>query len=167
VPDVPLPPALAPVAFLVGRWKGRGAGSYPTIQDFTYGEEVEFRHGPKPFLAYTQRTWDLETFAPMHVESGYLRVSGPPEGTPDGPVGIEMVVSQPTGIVEVLTGTLDGQTLLLATTTVALTPTAKEVSAVDRELRLEAGELVGRLAMAAVGRPLTHHLASRLVRQID
>jgi hypothetical protein len=158
----PLHPSLAPIAFLLGGWEGRGEGSYPTIDDFAYGEHLTFAHAGKPFLAYAQRSWDPATGAPMHVETGYLRVTDAPVGEPGA--GVEMVVSQPTGIVEVLVGTVLDDALRLRSTVVALTPTAKEVVDVERELRLDDDVLIGRLAMAAVGRPLTHHLASRLTR---
>ncbi|MCD9624731.1 FABP family protein [Rhabdothermincola salaria] len=158
----PLHPSLAPIAFLLGEWEGLGEGRYPTIDDFSYGEHLTFGHAGKPFLSYAQRSWDPATGAPMHVETGYLRVTEAAVGQPGA--GVEMVVSQPTGIVEVLVGTVVDDALRLHSTVVALTPTAKEVVEVERELRLQDGVLVGRLAMAAVGRPLTHHLASRLAR---
>ena len=158
----PLHPSLAPIAFLLGEWEGLGEGSYPTIDDFVYGEHLTFGHAGKPFLAYAQRSWDPAGGAPMHVETGYLRVTDPPAGRLGA--GVEMVISQPTGIVEVLVGTVRDDAVLLRSTVVALTPTAKEVVEVERELRLDGGALVGRLAMAAVGRPLTHHLASTLTR---
>lgn len=160
MPTVPLHPSLAPVAFLLGQWSGRGAGSYPTIDDFTYGEHLTFGHVGKPFLTYTQRTWDLATGAGMHVETGYLRVVDPSD--PEEPTGIEVVVAQPTGVTEILEGTLTGTSIVVHSTAVGLTATAKEVTTVERELRVEDGALATRLAMAAVGRPLTHHLASLL-----
>ena len=158
----PLHPSLAPIAFLLGEWEGLGEGRYPTIDDFSYGEHLTFGHAGKPFLAYAQRSWDPTTGAPMHVETGYLRVTDAPAGQPGA--GVELVISQPTGVVEVLVGTVHDATVLVHSTVVALTPTAKEVVEVERELRLDGDALVGRLAMAAVGEPLTHHLASRLTR---
>lgn len=164
----PLHPSLEPVAFLVGTWEGRGEGSYPTIEDFTYGERLTFGHASKPFLTYAQHTWDPATGAPMHVETGYLRLVPPgPDQRPGADAGVEMVVSQPTGIVEVHLGTVADGVVTLASSLVAVTPTAKEVTAVARQLRLAGDALRTRLAMAAVGRPLTHHLASRLDRSPD
>jgi hypothetical protein len=156
----PLHPSLTPVAFLLGQWSGAGAGSYPTIDDFTYGEHLTFGHVGKLFLTYAQRTWDPATGAGMHVETGYLRVSDP--SGPGDPIGVEMVIAQPTGVTEILAGTLTGTSIVVRSSTVGLTASAKEVTAVERELRVEDGALVTRLAMAAVGQPLTHHLASRL-----
>ncbi len=150
----PLHQSLAALAFLLGQWEGPGAGSYPTIDDFTYVEHLSFGHVGKPFLSYAQRSWDPTTRAGMHVESGYLR--------PVGAAGVEMVVSQPTGITEVLEGTVEDGTVTLRTVEVGRTATAKEVRTVTRELSLDGVDLRIGLAMAAVGRPLTHHLASRL-----
>ncbi|RMH75289.1 MAG: FABP family protein, partial [Actinomyces sp.] len=91
------PPALHPdcslLGPLVGRWRGRGRGRYPTIEDFAYLEELEFTAAPKPFVVLSQRTKDAATGEPLHVESGYLRPR------PDG--GVEGVIAQPTGITEV------------------------------------------------------------------
>ena len=47
---------LEPLAFLVGTWRGEGAGEYPTIESFRYGVEWVFEHTGKPFLAYGHRT---------------------------------------------------------------------------------------------------------------
>jgi hypothetical protein len=153
----PLHPSLAPLAFLVGTWEGPGEGSYPTIEDFGYVERLVVGHVGKPFLSYTQSTWDPATGAPMHAETGYLRVAGVPAGG-----GVEMVVAQPTGVTEVSVGTIVDGVVRLRTVEVGLTPTAKSVTAVERELRPDGGGLRVRLAMAAVGEGLTHHLLSRL-----
>src|ERR1700685_3802311 len=50
-------PAIAPLSFLLGRWKGTGKGDYPTIEPFNYFQEVAFSHIGKPYLIYTSRTW--------------------------------------------------------------------------------------------------------------
>lgn len=153
----PLHEALGPLAFLVGDWEGAGAGEYPTIAPFGYGEQVAFTHVGKPFLAYTQRTWAADDGRPLHAESGYLRHTG--EGA------VELVLAHPTGIVEVYTGRLVGTALRLATTTVATTPTATRVDALERDLSVDGDELSYTVRMAAVGLPLTHHLAATLRRR--
>ena len=156
-----LHPEMAPLAPLLGTWRGSGVGSYPTIDDFTYTEEVTFGHVGKPFLAYGQKTRHAETDLPLHAETGYWRLIG---GTT-----IEVVLAHPTGILECLGGTLDNEgplVLDLRTSSLAATPTAKEVTEVHRRFELTGHELRYDIAMAAVGQPLTHHLSATLQRVI-
>ena len=152
----PLHPDVAGLAFLLGTWRGAGHGEYPTITPFDYGEEVRFWHVGKPFLAYTQRTWALDDRRPLHAESGYWR------GGADGRV--EVTMAHPTGIVELLAGRVEGTRLELASTLVAGTATAKEVTELARIFAVRGEVLTYRVAMAAVGQPLTHHLAAELHR---
>lgn len=90
-----LHPAVQPLAFLLGSWRGQGEGSYPpTISPFRYSEELQFSHNPnKPVISYSQKTWKLNSGEPMHAESGYWRPKL--DGT------IEVVIAQSTGLVEV------------------------------------------------------------------
>lgn len=155
------------LAGMIGTWTGSGTGQYPTIAPFGYEETVTFGLVTgKPFVTYTQRTSDPTTNAPMHSESGYLR--HPAVGQ------IELVVSQPTGVTEVHTGTIttddttdDTTTVLkLSTMSVACTPTAKEVTAVERTWRLRGDLLSYEVFMAAVGQPMTLHLQATLERTV-
>lgn len=152
---------LVPLAPLVGTWLGPGAGEYPTIDPFEYTEELEFADIGKPFLAYRQRTWS-PTGAAMHTEAGFVRMPSP--GV------VEITLAQPTGQTELLEGTWEetaaGFRILLAGQIVN-SATAKLVEATEREYVLAADVLTTRFAMAAVGEPLTHHLASDLNRQED
>lgn len=74
------------------------------------------------------------------------------------------MIAQPTGVVEVLEGTLDGATLRLRTTLVGRTGTAKDVAAVERELTVRDDILSYAVRMAAVGSPLADHLEGELRR---
>jgi hypothetical protein len=152
----PLHPELEALAGLLGTWRGEGAGEYPTIERFRYGEEVRFWHVGKPFLAYAQKTWSLEDGRPLHAESGYWRAKA------GG--AVELVLAHPTGIVEVQEGRLDGGVIELRSTTMARTATAKEVTALHRRFELDGDRLAYTVAMAAVGQPLQHHLAAELHR---
>ena len=113
-----LHPAIRPLAFLLGTWKGAGRGDFPTAHPFEYGEEMRIGHAGKPFLFYEQRTWNPADGTPLHSEAGYFRISD--DGT------VEFVVAQPTGIAEVLLGPLNGTSFDLHSTGILLTPTAKE-----------------------------------------
>lgn len=154
--EVDLHPNCAPVSFLVGTWRGGGTGSYPTIDDFAYTEEITFGHVGKPFLAYGQKTRHGSTGAPLHAETGYLRC--PDDAAP------EFVIAQPTGIVEVLSVTIDGTTIDLASEHVHLTATAVSVTQVNRHIEVDGDTLCYQVAMAAVGEPMTHHLHAELHR---
>lgn len=148
--------SLRPLAGLVGVFEGEGHGHYPTIEPFTYREQVTFEHVGKPFLTYRQRTWHPRHGAPMHAEAGYLRMPSP---------GIlEFVLAHPTGIVEVEQGTYASGVLRLATTSLGRTDTAKPVHALRREFVLSGDDLRYDLWMAHDTVPETHHLRGELRR---
>ena len=150
------PDPLDPIAWLLGEWRGEGRGGYPTISDFAYREEISFtRPRPdKPFLAYTQRTRLLADDSPSHAETGYLRA------TPSG--GVEFVIAQPTGVVEVHEGTFVDGRLDLRNVAIARSPSAKEVTEVHRVLERRGDDLWYQVDMAAVGQPLGFHLEATL-----
>ena len=150
-------PDVAPIAFLLGTWRGEGKGDYPTISAFTYGEEVRFWHVDKPFLAYTQRTWALDDGRPLHAEAGYWR--------PQAGGRLEVVLAHPTGVAEIQEGTVAGGLIELSTTSVARTSSAKEITALTRRFELTAPDVLRySVGMAAVGQPLQVHLTAELLR---
>ncbi|MFN0027016.1 MAG: FABP family protein [Acidimicrobiales bacterium] len=152
-----------PLEALVGTWAGSGRGFYPTITAFGYTEEVTFTAvAGKPFLAYTQRTRHATEDRPLHAESGYWRWV-------DEDRRLEVVMAHPTGIAEILEGDLlvvdGGLDLVLESSSIALTATAKEVRATRRRFELRGDELRYSVAMAAVGQPLQEHLEAELHRR--
>jgi hypothetical protein len=156
-----LHPDLAALAPLLGTWSGQGAGKYPTIPPFDYFEEVVFGHVGKPFLTYGQKTKAVADGKPLHAETGYLRVPQPGH--------IELVLAHPSGITEIEVGTYsvtgDLIEMQMSTTEVGLTPSAKEVAALNRSFRIDGDELSYTVQMGAVGQPLQDHLAAVLHRQ--
>jgi hypothetical protein len=159
-----LHPDLAPLAALLGTWRGGGHGDYPTIDPFDYDEEVVYGHAGKPFVAYTQRTRHADTGQPLHAEAGYLR-PGRTAGT------AELVIAQPTGITEVHTGTVedgDGRLVLdLRCDAPGRTPSALPVHVVRRRIVVEDGVLHYDLWMAHDATPESHHLTATLHRDED
>jgi hypothetical protein len=153
---VTLNEAVAPLSFLLGRWAGEGDGAYPTIEPFRYGEEITFSHVGKPYLSYAQRTWGLEDGRPLHAETGYWRCASPTH--------VEVVVAHPNGLVEVSEGPLTATSLILSSTTIAGTQTAKEVTTLVRRITVEEDHLRYDLDMAAVGVALSGHLRAVLRR---
>ncbi len=150
--------AIEPLSFLIGTWRGTGQGSYPTIDSFSYLEEVTFGHVGKPFLAYSQKTRHADTELPLHAESGYVRPTA---------VGVEVVLAHPTGLLESLAGSFtptDSGGVLDLAGRVTGTETAVEVTGTERRFVVDGDRLDYEVAMAAVGQPMTHHLSASLLR---
>ena len=156
-----LPPELVPLAWLLGTWRGAGLGQYPTIVDFRFGQEATFSYVPgKPYLAYESRSWFLSDdgglVRPLARETGWWRPQ------PDG--AVELLLSHPTGVVEIYVGTVTGARVELRTDVVARTESAKEYSAGHRLYGYVEGDLLWTYDMAAHGQALQNHLSARLQR---
>ncbi len=148
--------SLERIDFLVGVWRGEGHGDYPTIDSFNYSEEVTFGTIPtKDFVTYTQRTKDADGL-PLHTESGYIR-------SPAGGIA-ELVIAQPTGVAEILTGVIEGTALDLTSTMVGLTPSAKTIRSTARLIEVDGDVLRYRMSMSAMNQPEQFHLEAELHR---
>jgi len=92
---IPLLPDIEPLAFLLGAWRGAGRGEYPTVEPFTYEEELEFANVGKPYLTYRQRTWVVRDGerVPSHMEFAFWRPR--PGGS------LEVISAHPNGVAEV------------------------------------------------------------------
>ncbi|WP_431956516.1 peroxynitrite isomerase [Nocardia lijiangensis] len=159
-PPVAPHPDIAPLASLLGTWRGSGRGEYPTIESFDYLEEIRFGHLGRPFLTYRQRTRAADGSRSMHAETGYLRCPRPDR--------VELILAHPTGITEICEGGLtiaDGELRMeFDSTSIGRSSTAKLVTALGRSFRVTDDTIDYTLRMAAVGEPLTHHLAATLRR---
>ena len=160
--DPDLPTELVPLSWLLGTWQGAGVGGYPTIDDFRFGQEINFTNNGKPFLHYLSRTWLLDDegqmVRPLAQETGYWRPR------PDGEV--EVLLSHPTGYVEIYVGTVDGPRIELHTDVVARTESAKPYTAGTRLYGLVEGDLMYAYDMAAMDQPLQSHLSAQLKRAL-
>ena len=145
---------------LGGTWKGEGRGSYPTIQDFTYTETTSFTHVGKPWISFNQSTKSKESGAPLHSESGFLRLL--PEGK------IELVVAHAFGIVEIYTGSIqeleDHIVLELRSAAVVSSPSAKVVESTERLIEVYPDLLRYSFLMAIPDYPHQLHLEAELKR---
>jgi len=148
---------LGPLADFAGRWEGGGSGHYPTIEDFSYEEEIEFAWDGRPFLRYLSRTWSPGRARPMHTETGFLRRIGDD--------GAELLVTQPTGFTELHRGDVRDGRFAPVQWSIVASPDAKPVHEVRRRFTVEGPELGYDLWMAHADTPLTHHLRARLRRR--
>ena len=165
--DPALHERLEPLSFLLGTWRGLGVVGYPTIEDGRYEQEVVFGHDGRPFLEYSSRTWLLDAdgnrLRPAAREAGWWRPGGSPRD-------VEVMLSHPSGIVEVYVGEVAFLKVELRTDVVARTETATEVAGLKRLYGLVGGEdggekdLAYAIDLAAVGQPLQAHLSARLTR---
>ncbi|WP_166355840.1 FABP family protein [Phytoactinopolyspora limicola] len=160
VPD-DLHPDCVPIAWLLGRWEGAGIGDYPTIEAFRFGQEVEFTYVPgRPFLSYTSRSWILDDdgnlVRPAARETGYWR--------PQADQELEVLLTHPTGFVEVYLGRIEPARVELATRGVLKTETAKDYRSGHRLYGLVDGSLMYVYEMSAMGQDLQPHLSAELKR---
>ena len=156
-----MPLQLIPVSWLIGTWRGVGVGGYPTVPEFRFSQEVTFSELPgKPFLHHLSRSWLLDDdgneVRPLAQETGYWR--------PEADGAIELLLTHPTGYVEVWVGTADGAKIELNTDAVVRTKTAKDYTAGHRLYGLVNGDLLWAYDMAAMGHPLQPHLSATLKR---
>ncbi|XP_068657590.1 peroxynitrite isomerase Rv2717c [Aristolochia californica] len=146
-------PAIVPLSYLLGTWRGQGEGCFPTINHFKYGEEITFSHSGKPVIAYTSKTWKSASGEPMHAESGYWR--------PKNDGSIEVVVAQSTGLVEVQKGTFDAEHRVVKLQS-ELVGNASKVKEISRVFEMVNGELSYVVQMATNLNHLQPHLKALL-----
>jgi hypothetical protein len=156
-----LNPACLPLGWLLGTWEGAGVGDYPTIDAFRFGQELVVGYVPgKPYLTHDSRTWALgedgAIGAPMARETGYWRPQ------PDG--GVELLLTHPTGIVEMYLGAYEPAKVELSTRGVLRAEAAKDYRAATRLYGLVNSRLMWVMDMAAVGQDLQPHVSAELIR---
>ena len=79
-----------------------------------------------------------------------------------GPGSVELVVAHPNGHAEVAEGRLEGTSISVASISLTRTSTAKQVDAIERDIRVDGEIMTYELRMAAVGQPLDGHLQAEL-----
>jgi THAP4-like, heme-binding beta-barrel domain len=155
-------PDAAPLAWLIGTWRGNGHGDYPTIEPFQFGQEVIFQQDGRPFIQYLSRSWivdaDGEFVREAAQETGFIRCR--PERK------LEFVLCHASGFAEVWYGEMHPErpSFEIVTDAVVRTESAKEVAGGQRLYGYVEGDLMWTYDMAAVGQPLQPHLWARLER---
>lgn len=158
--DVDMPRELAPLAWMIGRWEGAGVVGYPTIESANFGQEIECSHDGRPFLHWHSRTWLLDDAGnkvrPLATETGFWRPQPNDE--------VELLLTHPTGFVEMYYGTTSPAKVELRTDSVLRSSQAKEYTAGHRLYGLVEGSLMWVMEMAAMGQPLQSHVSAELKR---
>ena len=158
-----LHPDLMPLAWLVGTWRGKGRGEYPSVPGFQFAQEVSFNHDGRAFLNYFSRSWIIdendEIVRPAASEVGFWRIKEKNV--------LEVLLAHNTGIAEGWVGLVQGAKIQLAMDQGYSSPTAKIVTAGSRLYGLVEGELFTSYDMAAQGQTLQAHLWSSLERQAE
>ena len=159
IPDG-LNPAVNRLAWLVGRWEGTGKGVYPGVEEFDFGQQVDFAHNGGSYLHYLSQTFEVDeqglAVRPLTMETGFWRPQS--DGT------LEVVLSHPEGYNEIWYGKINGAQIELSTDAVVRTATAEDYAAGQRLYGNVEGEMLWTLDKAANGLPLQTNLWGRLVR---
>jgi hypothetical protein len=145
---------------MLGSWAGAGVVGYPSIESRNFGQEIDVTHDGRPFLMWTARAWILDAEGnkerPAAVETGFWRPQ------PDGEV--ELLLTHPTGIVEMYYGRTSPAKVELQTDGVIRSPHAKEYNAAHRLYGYVNGNMMWVMDMAATGHAMQSHISAELRR---
>ena len=134
--DTSLHEQLAPLAWLVGRWQGAGLVGYPTIESQQFGQEIVCSHDGRPFLRWESRTWLLDDdgnqVRPLATELGFWR----PVPTHTDGTNVELLLTHPTGFVEMYAGIAEPAKVELRTDGVMRSPDGQGVHRRPPDVRL-------------------------------
>ena len=137
---------------------------YPDVTEARYEQQISFSHDGRPFLSYSSRSWliddDAQRIRPSGTETGYWRMGKEPRH-------LEVLITHPTGFVEISVGEVVFNKLELVSDLIARTETAKDVAALQRLYGLVDGDLAYAIDMAAMGKPLQAHLSAKLQKVSD
>lgn len=155
-----LHPDLVALAWMVGRWEGTGKGAYPGIDEFDFGQQIDFSHNGGNYLHYLSQTFEMDAEGratkPRTMETGFWR--------PQRDGSIEVVMCHPDGVSEVWYGKINGAKIELSTDAVVRTVTAPDYVAGQRLYGNVDGDLLWTFDKASDGQPLQNHLWGRLRR---
>uniref|UniRef100_A0A8C5FTV7 THAP4-like heme-binding domain-containing protein n=1 Tax=Gadus morhua TaxID=8049 RepID=A0A8C5FTV7_GADMO len=116
-PEVPV----SSLDWLLGNWESvePGKGSYPSLKDFRYTEDLHFAQMGQPIINFMFNASDAETKKILHRECGFIQMQ-------TGTNRVAFIIAQNSGLVEVEEGELVGKKLSLHTQALARPSFAKE-----------------------------------------
>lgn len=149
--------ALKPIQWLIGTWETISAkGQYPTIKNFVYSEVLKFESVGQPLLNYEARSRNPTTGAPMHLESGFLRIK-------PGTNQLAFMISHNFGLVVLEEGSASAKGLEFKSRSINRMSFAKDpsVKALKKTYKLnEDGTLEIRTDMETSNTAMTNHLVA-------
>ncbi|XP_072745058.1 peroxynitrite isomerase THAP4-like [Anoplolepis gracilipes] len=162
---VTLPKALESLAWLKGTWRtdNCGSGSYPTMKDFKYYEEMSFACIGQPMFNYTAQSYFIledGSKKPMAQSTGFLKVN--PETNK-----IFLILAHNFGLTTIEEGEVINDTIYLNSTDTLRIKEAKipHVTKIRREFKLNDNCLEHVFYMATSTTPvLTEHLRAKYVK---
>ena len=149
---------------LLGEWHGEGVMTGAAAGaggDHRFGQWLRFGHDGRDFLSYESRTWRLTDdgaiVGPDVRECGFWR----PRGDDD----VELLVTNPEGLVEIYAGRARTTTSWELTTDVlARTPDAPDVARAVRLYGIVEGALMYAIDRASADQELRPTMSARLER---
>ncbi|KAJ8934466.1 hypothetical protein NQ314_013341 [Rhamnusium bicolor] len=151
----PVHESLDPLRWIIGKWRSTSADGFsPTIEPFTFCEEISFTSVGQPILNYSSVSWHPTKHSPMHLESGFLRIK---PGTTD----VSFMVAHNFGLTSLEEGTVTDNILQVKTSHIGRMNFAKEPKVIEiaRSYKLiEEGKLELILLISTANTPLNQHL---------
>lgn len=155
-------PSLEPIGFLLGTWRGKGEGTWPSSGDFTYEEEMTFELGGGGdefgFITYSERAWNPapdgggET---LHAERGFWMLE-------DGLLTVAL--AHPIAVTEISEGSVSAGVIELEAKRLVHGTNGLPVTAYRRRYVFASGAMTYEQQMAAGDAELTTHLRASLRR---
>lgn len=147
---------------LVGRWTGRGEGTWPSFGLFTYSEEMTFEDGGGgadfSFLAFAEHAWDPDSGRTFHRERGFWTADG---------ASVSVVLAHPVGVTEIAEGTIDGGGIELAAARIERASHGLEVTAYRRRYTVDGDALIYEQFLATdPGQDPVRHAWAELKRKV-
>jgi hypothetical protein len=160
-----LHPSLLGLLPFVGKWRGRGQGGFPEVEDYDFAQEVTISHDGRDFLIYESRIWKLDDQS-VPVGLGEREVGFWRPVLKDGRPTDEMEATLTTqhGVIELYEGETRNTQLEMATAGVGHTATGLPVTGAHRLFGIVEGALLYAQEMSANGEKLRPHLSARLLR---